>query len=158
MRNKKVALTEKITHQRGNMTVLGSIDEQRVCYQCKETRNILQYSTVNKDNFGRAFTKKICNPCVRENQKIIRRLRNLYEPMKPDHCMLCENSSDVLEIDHCHITGQFRGWLCLDCNTTLGRMDDNPQFFINAIEYLLKDPIPDPPKQQLSLPLEEFEK
>jgi hypothetical protein len=24
----------------------------------KETKNILQYGTVNKDNFGRAFTKK----------------------------------------------------------------------------------------------------
>ena len=155
MRNKKVALTEKITHQRGNMTVLGSIDEQRVCYQCKETRNILQYSTVNKDNFGRAFTKKICNPCVRENQKIIRRLRNLYEPMKPDHCMLCENPSDVLEVDHCHITGQFRGWLCKNCNTGLGKFFDDSQFLIKAIEYLHKDPVPIPEQQQLTLPLEE---
>jgi hypothetical protein len=35
-------------------------------------------------------------------------------------------------------------------------MDDNPQFLINAIEYLQKNPIPDPPKQQLNLDLEEF--
>ena len=67
-----------------------------------------------------------------------------------------EYNNKKLSPDHCHKTMAFRGWVCHDCNTTLGRMDDNPQFLINAIEYLQKDPIPDPPKQQLSLELEEF--
>ena len=154
-RNKKVTLTEKITHQRGNMTVLGSIDEQRVCYQCKETKNILEYSTVNKDNFSRAYTKKICNTCVRKNQRIIRRLKKLYEPMKPDNCMLCKDRSDVLEIDHCHVTGNFRGWICKNCNTGLGKFLDDSEFLIRAIEYLHKEPIPVPDTGQLTLDLGE---
>ena len=155
MRNKKIAITEKETHQRGAMTVLGSIDEQRVCYQCKKTKNILEYGTVNKDNFSRAYTKKICNNCARKNQKIIRRLRNLYEAMKPDHCMLCQAKSDVLEIDHCHITGQFRGWICKNCNTGLGKFLDDSQFLIKAIEYLHKDPVPVPDTGQLEFDLKE---
>lgn len=154
-RNKKVTLTEKITHQRGNMTVLGSIDEQRVCYQCKETKSILSYGTVNKDNFGRAYTKKICNTCKVGNDNVIRRLKKLYEPMKPDNCMLCHERSDVLEIDHCHNTGQFRGWICKNCNTGLGKFLDNSQFLIRAIEYLHKDPVPVPDTGQLKLNLEE---
>ena len=135
-RNKKVTLTEKITHQRGNMTVLGSIDEQRVCYQCKETKSILSYGTVNKDNFGRAYTKKICNTCKVGNDNVIRRLKKLYEPMKPDNCMLCHERSDVLEIDHCHTTGKVRGLLCPPCNKGLGHFEDNGTYLWNAIKYL----------------------
>jgi len=78
--------------------------------------------------------------------------------MKPDHCMLCENPSDVLEVDHCHITGQFRGWICKNCNTGLGKFFDDSKFLIKAIEYLHKDPVPVPKQNQLSLPLEEPEK
>jgi acetamidase/formamidase len=63
--------------------------------------------------------------------------------------------SDALEVDHCHITGQFRGWICKNCNTGLGKFFDDSQFLIKAIEYLHKNPVPVPEQQQLSLPLEE---
>lgn len=30
-----------------------------------------------------------------------------------------------LAVDHDHQTGMFRGWLCLNCNTTVGRVEPN---------------------------------
>jgi hypothetical protein len=51
-------------------------------------------------------------------------------------CAICSQSRP-LHIDHCHKTGRVRGLLCSHCNTTLGHMQDNPDFLINATYYLL---------------------
>jgi hypothetical protein len=39
-------------------------------------------------------------------------------------------------IDHNHETGEFRGILCLECNTLLGMAEDNPNILKAAIDYL----------------------
>ena len=39
-------------------------------------------------------------------------------------------------IDHNHDTGEFRGILCLMCNTLLGMANDNVDVLKQAIEYL----------------------
>ena len=47
-----------------------------------------------------------------------------------------KNGSWVL--DHCHETGEFRGWLCKGCNTGLGGIGDNFDSALNALIYLSK--------------------
>ena len=39
-------------------------------------------------------------------------------------------------LDHCHETGEFRGFLCTNCNTGLGKFTDDPDILLNAIAYL----------------------
>jgi len=39
-------------------------------------------------------------------------------------------------IDHNHDTGEFRGILCLECNTLLGMAGDSPDILKDAIAYL----------------------
>lgn len=57
------------------------------------------------------------------------------------HCPICgteftkERKSQRC-FDHCHSTGQFRGVICVRCNTALGMMNDNVQSLKNAITYL----------------------
>lgn len=41
-----------------------------------------------------------------------------------------------LNIDHCHATGTVRGILCSGCNTTLGRMRDDPEKIRGLLTYL----------------------
>lgn len=43
---------------------------------------------------------------------------------------------DVLVIDHCHESGEFRGLLCYGCNLALGHFGDNPQSLERAVDYL----------------------
>lgn len=52
------------------------------------------------------------------------------------HCMLCEQPSKRLAVDHCHETGRVRGLLCMNCNTGLGRLGDNIAGLKRAIKYL----------------------
>jgi len=55
-------------------------------------------------------------------------------------CAICGatecSSGAALAVDHCHRTGKVRGILCRDCNTTLGKFNDDRNRFFKAIEYL----------------------
>jgi len=54
-------------------------------------------------------------------------------------CFICKKqcaSGQNLSVDHCHKTGKVRGLLCKKCNTALGMLEDNIQYFEAAILYL----------------------
>jgi hypothetical protein len=54
-------------------------------------------------------------------------------------CLICKkqcSSGQNLSVDHCHRTGKVRGLLCKKCNTALGMLEDNIQYFETAILYL----------------------
>lgn len=56
---------------------------------------------------------------------------------KPTVCQIpgC-GSMKKISLDHDHATGQFRGWLCDDCNNALGRARDNPAVLRALADYL----------------------
>lgn len=56
-------------------------------------------------------------------------------PAKPDGCTIC-GSNKKLCIDHCHATLKVRGWLCDNCNVSLGRAKDNPATLRALADYL----------------------
>lgn len=63
------------------------------------------------------------------------------EPTRPrpatcDCCGGPPNGKGVLHLDHCHISGAFRGWLCDRCNRGLGFFDDSIAGLMNAVRYL----------------------
>lgn len=55
-------------------------------------------------------------------------------------CKICDISEleckKSLSIDHDHITGEFRGWLCDRCNKTLGLLNDDVNLLNKMIAYL----------------------
>lgn len=61
-------------------------------------------------------------------------------------CAICRSPESVvhrksgkvqpLSVDHCHRTGKVRGLLCVRCNHTLGRCNDDPVMLRRAVEYL----------------------
>ena len=56
-------------------------------------------------------------------------------------CLICKTHVDIcgtLHIDHDHITGEFRGLICLTCNAGIGMLKDSPEILAAAIEYLKK--------------------
>lgn len=54
---------------------------------------------------------------------------------KPSNCELCGDSG-VICFDHNHNTGNFRGWICSRCNTSLGLVKDNKDLLEKMIKYL----------------------
>lgn len=56
-------------------------------------------------------------------------------------CPICEEEfgSHTACIDHDHETGEIRGIICRKCNLMLGRINDDIDILLNAIEYLKKE-------------------
>jgi hypothetical protein len=68
-----------------------------------------------------------------------RRHQGLPEPTRrgTGHCECCgKTPSYILNLDHCHATGKFRGWLCTGCNTAIGKLGDNIAGLQRAMDYL----------------------
>ena len=57
----------------------------------------------------------------------------------PETCECCGKTCDTgrrLALDHCYETGQFRGWLCMKCNTGIGKLGDSLEDVLRAVAYL----------------------
>lgn len=54
---------------------------------------------------------------------------------KPEQCEICDLPGKIV-FDHCHVGGHFRGWICENCNKTLGLAKDNPVTLQKMINYL----------------------
>lgn len=92
---------------------------------------------------------KVCNECLKNTKnknKINHDIlldhsisENLYIKICQRHnkkCAICQVESDNLHLDHCHITNNIRGLLCMKCNFGLGLFYDKINYIKNAIEYL----------------------
>lgn len=51
-------------------------------------------------------------------------------------CQICLTTEERLHLDHCHVTGDLRGYLCRACNHGLGNFQDDPKLLRAAIAYL----------------------
>ena len=53
-------------------------------------------------------------------------------------CAICKSHIEIIDsaIDHNHLTEEFRGVLCKQCNRGLGLFKDSIKILKNAVEYL----------------------
>jgi len=57
---------------------------------------------------------------------------------KPETCECCGRKHRKIVLDHCHETGQFRGWVCDPCNVTFGLVKEDVSTLRQVILYLQK--------------------
>ena len=55
---------------------------------------------------------------------------------RPATCDLCGGSHGGIVFDHCHASGDFRGWLCDRCNKVLGLVYDDATLLQRMATYL----------------------
>jgi len=51
-------------------------------------------------------------------------------------CAICKRTGLTLCVDHCHLTGEVRGLLCIRCNSAIGFCSDDPALLLAAAAYL----------------------
>src|SRR5262245_38034966 len=51
-------------------------------------------------------------------------------------CAICKRTGLTLCVDHCHLTGEVRGLLCIRCNSAIGFCSDDPALLQAAAAYL----------------------
>ena len=111
-----------------------------LCKECgtaiDEQTHVLNYKAWNcADDTCRKVYKKICNVCHNKHIQVRRRLSK--SNIRGSYCEICGRPAQCM--DHCHVTLDFRGWLCRSCNTGLGCFGDSKQpGLYSAILYLSK--------------------
>lgn len=130
----------------------------KTCFTCKETKSLsgdfwkgqsccINCSKIKQKNYWQSRNpKRRLEQHLKYKYKLT--IKELYETLeKQDNCCaICyEQLPDLLvynnrrrgyAIDHNHETGQFRGILCLPCNSMLGMAKDNSSYLRKAADYL----------------------
>ena len=93
-----------------------------------------------KDN-ARRRRKRATDPDYRDKQRARRYGLTLQQfrailARQGHACGICRRSDRPLCIDHDHVTGKVRGFLCRKCNFGLGCYEDNPSYTRAATAYL----------------------
>lgn len=71
-----------------------------------------------------------------------RHLKKTAPRPRPEKCEVCGEygkKRNGIVLDHNHKTKTFRGWLCSNCNTALGLLNEDPKRFDLLKEYLLNN-------------------
>jgi len=76
-----------------------------------------------------------CKICANRTAKIRAKIKKTAPP-KPDKCQCCGKITESFVMDHCHKTETFRGWLCKNCNMAIGKLGDDLDGVMNAVNYL----------------------
>lgn len=105
--------------------------------------NPTKVSAQNKRNYSKQKSAaRVRNRLwYEQNRGALRVKRGLPAPTRPEPavCELCGGANarrKALALDHCHVTGHFRGWLCIRCNAAIGALGDSIEGLLRAVEYL----------------------
>jgi len=116
------------------------------CIDCKEEVSLKNFGVDRYKVGGEVTLRNQCNSCTQKQAKLLSKLKK--ENIKPDKnykCPICSDNYDTIKVksgmkdwvlDHDHLTGEFRGWLCNKCNSALGWFKDDPKIISKALDYL----------------------
>jgi len=124
--------------------------ELKWCRECGQMKNVEDFAPNQYGKNNRVLRRPVCRECYAKKVKPNSEEKRLYEIEHPRpkigedfFCPICEktfvreHNNDVV-LDHSHITGEIRGWLCSSCNTSLGKFNDNVNVLQRAINWILK--------------------
>jgi tryptophanyl-tRNA synthetase len=108
---------------------------RKVCIYCGKRKNKGSFSKHihHKDNLDTR-----CKKCVKRHTKVRNKLRK-KAPQKPEICECCKITKKLC-LDHDHKDNSFRGWICSPCNEGIGKLGDNLEGVVNAMNYFLSRP------------------
>lgn len=102
----------------------------KYCSKCKTQKELSEFNYYKGSCDGR---QPYCRPCAKAYHKQYKKARDAAPPETP--CCIC-GSEENLRMDHDHVTGRFRGWLCHRHNIALGMIGDSIEELLQAIDYL----------------------
>ena len=125
----------------------------RFCTGCLKDKPVEEYYKRTRDGKPRLGRCKDCEKAkIQEwrkknpeaHKRIYTRSRyksvyglNIDEVPKVGFCPICTKEGIRLVVDHCHTSGKVRGFICYNCNTLLGHIENKGK--MKNIERYLKN-------------------
>lgn len=115
---------------------------EKACSSCKEVKLAKDFPKHKQTKDGHHHC---CKACHNAKSQVLRYQRAYgFSRMQAEEfaknnvgrCEIC-GSHGKLHVDHCHATGDVRGFLCMGCNVALGFMKDDPEVLLKAAKYLI---------------------
>ena len=121
----------------------------KVCSRCGERKHETEFSKNQYRKNNVIVRRAYCKTCEKKKKPLSAKSRRAYEEVhprpkvgEPFTCPVCERTfvpwhKNQICLDHNHETGEIRGYLCGDCNASIGRMGENVRTLRRAIHWLL---------------------
>lgn len=109
-------------------------NEGLICARCEVEKPDDAFGVSRRSRTGRHSYCRQCMAGYDRMQRGVRREDAWRRPTQEDTCAVC-GAQDVV-LDHDHVTGRARGWLCDSCNQGLGAFGDDPSRLRKAATYL----------------------
>ena len=117
--------------------------ETRKCSKCGEILPLTEeYFGRNQstNTGGDKYFRPECKKCTKEaGQGKNKAYKLAGKPKRPPlgtPCYNCGRTDRKLVFDHDHETLEFRGWICDNCNRSIGMLGDTIESLERAIRYL----------------------
>jgi hypothetical protein len=110
-------------------------DAEGSCKRCGEQRDESDFGVCARSARG-VRRRKTCRFCKAAAEAQKYRLAATVGP-RAHACEICRREGPT-ELDHDHVSGAFRGWVCKPCNLGLGKLGDDVAGVRRAIAYLLR--------------------
>jgi len=113
------------------------LTKSRTCKICLIEKNITEFEITTR-SVRKVYRKAMCRPCNKNERVAEKELKKIYGSTRPSGtpCDNCGKTNYSLSLDHCHSTGEFRGWLCPICNHAIGMLGDDVEALKRAVSYL----------------------
>ena len=123
----------------------------KTCKPCDITKAYTEFAKNQASIKGEVLRRPVCKKCYSKKKPINSKERRIYESNHPGPkigekftCPICQKNiirkfSNDVNLDHSHIDGKIRGWLCSSCNTSIGKFGEDVETLKRAIKWLKKE-------------------
>ena len=93
---------------------------------------------------GTIYYKHTCKKCTNEFRKQLALIKQKVTVKSHNvPCEICRRTMGKsgrmrMILDHDHKTGKLRGLICNDCNTSIGKFNDDPKLLMRGFWYLVR--------------------
>ena len=119
------------------------------CKTCLTVKTIFDFEKNQRTPLGAVSRRSDCKACRKGTKKAVpAKVRREFEAANPRpamgdtfQCPICQklftiSSPQSVNLDHDNQTGEVRGWICGDCNTSMGRLGDDISTLARAILWI----------------------
>ena len=123
---------------------------EKVCNKCLTIKPVHDFAANQSRKDGSQIYRPTCIQCRMGIEGVAKNGRradgmNVSAPLTGSYwrCPICEKDGIVgvtvkLVLDHDHLTGHAREYICDSCNTGLGRFRNGREYLSNAMRYIEK--------------------